>query len=126
MRVKVKFISDKAKALYLKASDGESIFPFKKYESDFCYDVVATSCEEIAPNVYKYGLGVAFQIDRGADLLLHPQSYPSTSDLVHQFGRLVWYYPTAQAQSMNRTQARCLLSSTISSHICRYTKSVTA
>lgn len=69
MKVKVKFISDKAKELYLKASEGESIFPFKKHKSDFCYDVVATSCEEIAPNVYKYGLGVAFQIDRGAEFV---------------------------------------------------------
>jgi dUTP pyrophosphatase len=69
MRVKVKFINDKAKELYLKASGEESIFPFKKYESDFCYDVVATSCTEIAPNVYKYGLGVAFQIDRGAEFV---------------------------------------------------------
>jgi dUTP pyrophosphatase len=25
---------------------------------------VATSCEEIAPNVYKYGIGLAFQIER--------------------------------------------------------------
>lgn len=63
MKVKVKFISDKAKELYLKASKGESIFPFKKHESDFCYDVVATSCEEIAPNVYKYGIGLSFQIE---------------------------------------------------------------
>lgn len=67
MKVKVKFISDKAKALYLKASEGESIFPFKKHESDFCYDVVATSCEEIAPNVYKYGIGLSFQIERGLE-----------------------------------------------------------
>lgn len=37
--------------------------PFKTYDEDFCYDVVATSCEEIAPKVYKYGIGLAFQID---------------------------------------------------------------
>lgn len=64
MKVKVKFDSDEVKDLYLKASDNKSIFPFKTYESDFCYDVVATSCKEIAPNVYKYGLGLAFQIER--------------------------------------------------------------
>lgn len=38
--------------------------PFKKYNEDFCYDLYATSCEQIAPNVYKYGLGLAFEIDR--------------------------------------------------------------
>lgn len=36
--------------------------PFKTYERDFCYDCIATSCEEIAPNVYKYGLGFALEI----------------------------------------------------------------
>lgn len=69
MKVKVKFDSDEVKDLYLKASDNKSIFPFKTYESDFCYDVVATSCKEIAPNVYKYGLGMAFQIEREEWLL---------------------------------------------------------
>lgn len=65
MKVKVKFISEDAKALYLKASKETSIFPFKEHDSDFCYDVVATSREEVAPNVYKYGIGLAFQIQRG-------------------------------------------------------------
>lgn len=64
MKVKVKFINEDAKALYLKASKEKSIFPFKEHDSDFCYDVVSTSREEVAPNVYKYGIGLAFQIDR--------------------------------------------------------------
>ncbi len=37
--------------------------PTKAHGDDFCYDVVATSCEEIAPNVYRYGTGIALQID---------------------------------------------------------------
>ena len=52
MIVKVKKLNENAK------------IPFKKYERDFCYDVVATSCEEVAPNVYKYGIGLAFEIER--------------------------------------------------------------
>lgn len=55
MKVKVKKISEGA------------VLPYKKYLPDFCYDVVATSCEEVAPNVYKYGLGLAFQIERGIE-----------------------------------------------------------
>lgn len=55
MKVKVKKISEGA------------VLPYKKYDDDFCYDVVATSCEEVAPNVYKYGLGLAFQIERGIE-----------------------------------------------------------
>lgn len=55
MKVKVKKISEGA------------VLPYKKYQPDFCYDVVATSCEEVAPNVYKYGLGLAFQIERGIE-----------------------------------------------------------
>ncbi len=50
MKVKIKKLNEKA------------VIPFKKYDDDFCYDLVATSCEEIAPNVYKYGTGLAFEI----------------------------------------------------------------
>lgn len=38
--------------------------PFKKYPEDFCYDLYATSREEIMPGVFKYGLGLAFEIER--------------------------------------------------------------
>ena len=34
------------------------------HDNDFCYDCVAVSCEEIAPYVYRYGLGLAFEIIR--------------------------------------------------------------
>lgn len=50
----------------VKKTHPDAKIPFKTYADDFCYDCVATSCEEIAPNVYKYGLGLAFQIDREA------------------------------------------------------------
>lgn len=39
-----------------------AVIPFKTHERDFCYDCIATSCEEIASNVYKYGLGFALEI----------------------------------------------------------------
>lgn len=48
----------------IKKLSKDAVIPFKTYEKDFCYDVVATSCEEIAPNVYKYGTGLSFQIER--------------------------------------------------------------
>ena len=47
-------------------------FPEQAYEGDFCYDVVATSCEHAKDsagnpieNVYKYGIGLAFRVVRG-------------------------------------------------------------
>ena len=49
-----------------KKLNGKAVAPFKTYDKDFCYDVVATSCEEIAPNIYKYGIGLAFQIEPNA------------------------------------------------------------
>ena len=52
MKVKVKKLNENA------------VIPFKTYEKDFCYDVVAVSEEEVSPNVWKYGIGLAFQIDR--------------------------------------------------------------
>lgn len=51
----------------VKKTNPEAVIPFKKYEDDFCYDCVALSCEELAPNVYKYRLGLAFQIDRDTE-----------------------------------------------------------
>lgn len=51
MKILVKRLNEKAK------------LPYQTYPSDFCYDVVATSCEEVAPNVYKYGLGIAMMMD---------------------------------------------------------------
>ena len=54
MKVKVKKLNENA------------VIPFKTYEKDFCYDVVAVSEEEVAPNIWKYGIGLAFQIDRGS------------------------------------------------------------
>lgn len=54
----------------IKKLHRDAVIPFKTYDSDFCYDVVAVSEEEIAPNVWKYGLGLAFQIDRGFETLI--------------------------------------------------------
>lgn len=51
----------------VKKLNSEAVLPYKKYDEDFCYDVVATSCEKVAPNVYKYGIGLAFQIERGIE-----------------------------------------------------------
>ena len=52
MKVKVKKLHENA------------VIPYKTYSKDFCYDVVATSCKEIAPNIYAYGIGLAFEIVR--------------------------------------------------------------
>lgn len=51
MKVFFKKLSEKAQ-VPVKASG---------YETDFCYDCCAVSEEEIAPNVWKYGLGFALQ-----------------------------------------------------------------
>jgi dUTP pyrophosphatase len=67
MKVKFKKLNEKAVA------------PFKTYDKDFCYDVVATSCEEIAPNIYKYGIGLAFQIEPNAFEILSIDFRPRSS-----------------------------------------------
>lgn len=53
----------------IKKLHKDAVIPFKTYPSDFCYDVVAVSEEEIAPNVWKYGLGFALQIDRDLEVV---------------------------------------------------------
>lgn len=52
----------------IKLLNPNSVLPSKAHDDDFCYDCVATSCEEIAPNIYKYGLGLAFQVDRSNEV----------------------------------------------------------
>lgn len=53
----------------IKKLNENAVVPFKTYDKDFCYDVVATSVEEVAPNVYKYGIGLAFEIDRSGEII---------------------------------------------------------
>ena len=48
--------------LFKKTNDN-AIMPSKAHDDDFCYDCYAVSEEEIAPNVWKYGLGFALQIE---------------------------------------------------------------
>ena len=44
--------------------------PWKAYDGDFCYDLVAVSEDEVAPDVWKYGFGFGLQIERGDELLI--------------------------------------------------------
>lgn len=56
MRIKVKKLHD------------DAVLPKKAHGSDFCFDVVATSVKEIAPHIYQYGIGLAFEIVRPHDM----------------------------------------------------------
>ena len=38
--------------------------PTQAHDRDFCYDVYATSCREVEPGVWEYGIGLAFEIVR--------------------------------------------------------------
>lgn len=53
----------------LKMFHKDAVIPQKAYDKDFCYDLVAVSEEEIAPNVWKYGFGFGLQIERGDELI---------------------------------------------------------
>ena len=68
----------------IKKLHPDAVIPYKTYPSDFCYDVVAVSEEEVAPNVWKYGLGLAFQIERGHEVIVRSESnikFPNGADL---------------------------------------------
>lgn len=52
MKIKIKKINPDAK------------LPTKSKEGDLCYDVWAVSEEEVAPNVWRYGLGFKYEIER--------------------------------------------------------------
>lgn len=48
----------------IKKLNPNAEIPSKACEGDFCYDVKAVSKEEIAPGVFCYGIGLAFEIER--------------------------------------------------------------
>lgn len=64
----------------------DAVVPFKKYPEDFCYDVVATSEEQIAPNVWKYGIGLSFEIG----------GKPDDDVLESEFGVEIHRYPRSR------------------------------
>ena len=62
--------------------DKKAVTPFKKYDTDFCYDMVAVSEEEIAPNVWKYRLGLAMQVERGIEELIKVKNHKEYFDFL--------------------------------------------
>lgn len=56
MKVKIKKLVSNAK------------IPIQAHDKDFCYDVYATSCEEIEPGIWKYGVGLSYEIVRQSTL----------------------------------------------------------
>lgn len=48
----------------IKKLNKNAVLPYKTHKEDYCYDCVAVSEQEIAPNVWKYGLGLAFEMER--------------------------------------------------------------
>lgn len=65
----------------IKKLNKEAVVPFKARPGDFCYDVVAVSEEEIAPNIWRYGLGLAFEMvrDEPEELILSIDFRPRSS-----------------------------------------------
>lgn len=57
----------------VKKLNKDAVIPSRAYDKDFGYDVVAVSEEEIAPNIWKYGIGLAFQIERDWETILKGQ-----------------------------------------------------
>ena len=55
----------------IKKLTPNAVIPVKKYNSDFCYDLTATSVEEIKPGVYCYGTGLAVEMVRDIDETLN-------------------------------------------------------
>lgn len=61
----------------VKKTNEDAVIPSRAYDRDFGYDVVAVSEEEIAPNVWKYCIGLAFQIERDWETILKGQKLTS-------------------------------------------------
>lgn len=55
----------------LKKLNENAQLPVKSREGDLCYDVYATTEKEIAPNVWEYSLGFAYEIERDETQIPH-------------------------------------------------------
>lgn len=51
----------------VKILDPKAVIPVKSHDDDFCYDLIAVSCTELAPGVYRYGFGIALQLKEEDD-----------------------------------------------------------
>lgn len=69
----------------VKVLHPDAVIPYKTHEGDFCYDCVAISEEEVAPNVWKYGLGLAFQIERGRERICSELDGEKGMDITAEF-----------------------------------------
>ena len=50
-------------SVFIKKLHPDAKLPKQGHHDDFCWDVVAVSEEEVAPNVWKYGLGFAMELE---------------------------------------------------------------
>lgn len=75
----------------IKIVDPKAVVPYKKYDRDFCYDCVAVSEEEVAPNVWKYGLGFPYRERKSREAT---QYHVSRFVPVLLYGRQVWFSVT--------------------------------
>lgn len=76
MKVKFKKLRENAK------------LPTKAHDDDFCYDVYACDCEEVAPNVYKYPLGFALQINQNEQVKLPDMNF-SVFSAMHSYYKTI-------------------------------------
>lgn len=106
-----------------KKTNENAIMPTKAHDDDFCYDCYAVSEEEIAPNVWKYGLGFSLQIENRNKPAVFQDA--SRSVLALLYGRLVWLSVTQKEPLMMVLLARFRLYSIMLCQICRDTRLVT-
>lgn len=59
--------------------------PYIKHNSDFCYDLYATSIDDLGNGVYRYHTGLAFQMERGKIFIADH----IVVDLKNEFGTFV-------------------------------------
>ena len=83
--------------------------PEKKHQDDLCYDVYACDCEEIAPNVYKYNLGFALQIDRRQGIKIPDITFSSHSgwQVFHNTNLSIDFRPRSSVWETGMVLANC-------------------
>lgn len=70
----VLFMNKKELSVNIKLLHKYAKVPYKTHVTDACYDCIAVSKKEVAPNVFEYGLGFAIEPPEFTQLDFRPRS----------------------------------------------------
>lgn len=80
-----------------------AVVPTRAHKSDLCYDVVATSREQLSENVWKYGIGLAFE-----PIEEEPYPLPETRKWTREYNVGIQFFPRSSVWKTGLVLSNCV------------------